>query len=366
MVPTKKKAAGPRQVNLPPPKGWTPRADLIVPIGSAAGMNGHAGEVMGSPRVRAVYWGNAYGSQAGGLNQVGQSLDNFFSSMFPTSYFGFLSEYSVGTPSFLGSVWLPHDSTQTLTLSKDDMKTRVIAWLDGGLLPEVPGRTEKNLLYMIFLSPEMTLSDTSNCGYHDWTFYHKGSGKHNLFFAIITSDRLPAQIQTASHELVEGFTDRSGNGWYADNGMEIGDICDGCSSPVVTLNGITLASYWRNSVGNCLQQTDLTPPPPRLQPNVDVNPYPVPLNTSTTFEVRPSDPNTGADVNGQVEVQDPRANGSYTTIAQFPAPGTSPQLTLHVVTLRTHPEPTVLYPSARFTPSDLTHYQPVDFDIAGG
>jgi hypothetical protein len=54
--------------------------------------NAHDGEVMVLPRVRAGYWGSAYGSAAGGSTALGQSLDNFFASIFPTAYFGFLAE----------------------------------------------------------------------------------------------------------------------------------------------------------------------------------------------------------------------------------------------------------------------------------
>jgi hypothetical protein len=247
----------PRQINLPAPK--KPPKSQAAEIFSS-----HSGEVMGFPGVRAVYWGNAYGSQANGQTQLAQSLDNFFASIFPTNYFGLLAEYNVNMPTFLGSVWLPHDPTQPLTVTMDEMKNTVTGWLDAQLITEVPGRTELNLLYIVFLSPEITIAEAATqgaCGYHTWTHYHKGSGKDNLFFAVITSRPLAALTQLACHELVEAFTDRSGNGWYSDpTGHEIGDVCDCCGCASVTLNGFSLAMYWRNSLSRCLQQVDLTPP----------------------------------------------------------------------------------------------------------
>lgn len=215
---------------------------------------------MGSPRVWAVYWGTPYGSSNTGITPLARSLDNFFKVVFPTPYFGLLAEYSVGQPTFLGSVWLPHNPTLPVTVTQDSMKNTLTAWLDGGLLPEVPGRTEKNLLYIIFLSPEMTISTSPpGCAFHSSGHYHKGSGKDNLFVAVVGSGSLHALTESASHELVESFTNRSdSNGWYSDaTGYEIGDVCSCCSCRTITVRGFTLASYWRNSVNNCLQQGNL-------------------------------------------------------------------------------------------------------------
>ena len=75
----------PRGVNLHLPK----RMAAITPIVSTTGMSPHADEIMGSPRVRAIYWGSAYGSQASGLTQQGQALDSFFTSICPSDYFTF-------------------------------------------------------------------------------------------------------------------------------------------------------------------------------------------------------------------------------------------------------------------------------------
>ena len=210
---------------------------------------------MGSPRVRAVYWGSAYGSSSGPTN-LAQSLDNFFVSIFPTSYFRFLAEYNVNMPTFFGSVWLPHDPTVPVSITPSTMPSFLTSWLDGGLLPEVPGRTEKDLLYIVFLSPEMAVATTPpGCAFHSWGHYHKGSGKDNLFVAAVGSGGLNSLTGSASHELAEAFTDRSGNGWYSnDTGFEIGDVCSCCSCPTLTLNGFSLSSYWRNSIGDCLQQ----------------------------------------------------------------------------------------------------------------
>ena len=107
--------------------------------------------------------------------------------------------------------------------------------------------------------------------YHSSDFHNKIFGKQNLFFAVI-SGGLPFSTltQALSHELVEAFTDRTrGHGWFSDDivwwpfwdeGRELSDICNwGNGCPNLSLNGFTIASYWRQSLGMCMQQTDLTP-----------------------------------------------------------------------------------------------------------
>jgi hypothetical protein len=351
-----------------PMNGIKPKIRLgapITPIPPTGGFNAHSGEVMGAPRVRAVYWGNAYGNQTG-LTQTTKNLENFFASIFPTPYFGLLAEYSVNMPIYFGSVWLPHDPTLSISVTPDFIINTVTAWLDGGLLPEVPGRTEKNLLYIVFLSPEMTIATTPpGCAFHYWGHYQKGSGKHNLFVAAIGSGGLAALTGSASHELAEAFTDRSGNGWYSDVSPkpEIGDVCSCCVCPTLTLNGFTLSSYWRNSVSNCLQQTDLTPPPPPPpQPLVSVTPFPVPLNRPTTFSLNATDPATGADVPGAADILQPTAAGTV-RVANFRVPGTSPKLTLHSVTRGVKGEREVINPTGMFRPDDQTNFQNAEFDL---
>lgn len=248
----------------------------IVPTPPTTGFSAHTGEVMYFPRVRAVYWGSAYGSQTSGVGPLGQALDTFFASIIPSAYFGFLAEYAVNMPTYFGSTWLPHDSTSAITMTVDMVTATLTAWLQGGLLPEAPGPDEKDLLYIIFLSPEMSINvGVSACGFHSAARFNKGFGKNNLFYAVVGSSAdLNALTNTASHELVEAFSDRSLNAWFSDNRTdvvwEIGDVCNSCGGPALTLNGFVLASYWRNSVGNCLQQNDITPPRAKMSVNTNL------------------------------------------------------------------------------------------------
>jgi len=345
----------------------------IAPRDVTTGFNSHSGEVMGFPRVRAVYWGSAYGTTAG-LTALAQQLDNFFQSIVPSVYFGLLAEYSVNQPVFEGSTWLPHDPTAPVTITPDSLPSTVGSWLDGGLLPEIPGRTEKNLLYIVFLSPEMTVATIPpGCAFHSWGFYHKGSGKQNLFVAAVGAGGIAALTSSASHEMAEAFTDRSGNGWFSDDGdhPEIGDTCSCCSCPTLALNGFTLASYWRNAENVCLQQADLTPPPPRLIPNVDVAPFPVPLGKKTVLTLSASSPADGSNVPGLATILQPRVSGGsiqFVPVATVRVPGTSGQLTLTAAVLPGRGGARTVYPFGRFSPTDQINFQDTNFvltDLGG-
>jgi hypothetical protein len=180
----------------------------------------------------------------------------------------------------------------------------------------------------------MTISTSlPSCEFHNAGFYHKGSGKQNLFVACVAAGGIDTLTLAASHEMAEAFTDRSGNGWFSDDGdhPEIGDTCSCCSCPTVALNGFALASYWRTNENNCLQQTDLTPPPPKQQPNVNVEPFPIPLMKEINNALSASSPTNGSNVPGSATIMQPRVSGANiqnVPVATFRVPGTSPALTL--------------------------------------
>jgi PASTA domain len=242
-------------------------ADQINPIAGqpTTGFNAHAGEVMASPRVFAIYWGRDYGSPATGMNARAVEMDRFLTTVMPSRYFTMLAEYLVGPGSFLGSTWVDHAPGLAQTFSLDGIRAVLGGWLDAGLAPQVPGPDEMNLVFLIFPPAEVTLTDNGGnggfCGYHYSGLYHKGLGKANLFFAVVDTT---GGTSAVAHELAETATDRSGNGWFSDDGdhPEIGDVCSGCGSVALSLGSFTVASYWLVNESRCLQQDDLTPPPP--------------------------------------------------------------------------------------------------------
>jgi hypothetical protein len=244
-----------------------------IPGQSTTGFDAHAGEVMASPRVFAFYWGRDYGSPTTGVNAKATTTDSFLSTVMNSTYLDNLAQYLVGRGAFLGSTWVDHDPATPQTLNFDQMRDVLISWLDLGMSPAVPTWDEKNLFFIIFTPSEITLSDMkgatgSFCGYHWWGHYHNSPfQKGNLFFAVVDPTGGTGAV---SHELAEGFTDRSLNGWYSNDApySEIGDVCSSCGGQTLTLGGFPVSSYWLVLPGRCVEQIDLTPGPDVIVPHV--------------------------------------------------------------------------------------------------
>ena len=250
-----------------------------IPGCPTTGFNAHAGEVMASPRVFAIYWGRSYGTPATGMNATAVQMDRFLTMLMPSRYFTMLGEYLVGPGTFLRSTWVDHAPNLAQTLTYDGIRSVLIGWLDAGLTPQVPGPNELDLAFLIFPPTEVTLVDNNNnggfCGYHYSGLYNKQLGKNNLFFGVVDTTGGSSAV---AHELAELATDRSdGNGWHSDdqsptnpifNYPEIADVCSACGSAALTLGSFNVASYWLVNESRCLQQDDLTPPPPPPQVTV--------------------------------------------------------------------------------------------------
>lgn len=232
------------------------------------------------------------------MNPAAQNMNNFISMLLNSRYMDMMNEYLVNRGTFLGSTWIDHDPGTARTYSEDDMAALLVHWLDDGVVPEVPANDDTAHLYMIYTSPEITLtlggSSTGFCAYHYWGHHNTNIlQKANMFFGVMTAT---VGTDAVAHELAEACTDRSGNAWYTSDGKgaEIGDVCGGCGMGDLTLNGFQVDSYWLVSENRCLQQTDLTPPPPLATMKVVLNPASFPLNKSTTFTITTTDATSGA------------------------------------------------------------------------
>jgi hypothetical protein len=232
----------------------------------------HAGEVMAFPQVFAIYWGRSYGTPTSGKNTVAASMDSFLTTVMHSRYLDMLSQYEVSGGTFLGSTWIDHEPNPE-TVSESQMRELLISWIDADPAPRlpVPHPDDKNLLFLIFPSSEISLTlfgRTDFCGYHYWGHYKTGiTQKDNLFFGVVDTTGGTGAV---SHELVEAFTDRSHNGWYSDaeHHSEIADTCSACRSRTLSLSGFPVASYWLVAETRCLQQSDLTPDDLAVVPSV--------------------------------------------------------------------------------------------------
>ena len=318
------------------------------------GFNGHAGEVLSAPKVFAIYWGRDYGTPAVGLNNTARNFDSFLATVLNSTYMDMLAQYGVGRGTFAGSTWVDHDPGTSQTFTYSGMSELLTNWLNAGLSPIVPAPNEVQLLFVIFASREVTLTDdngnTGFCGYHSSGFFKIFPWpwtKKNLFFAVIGAN---GTTDIVAHELAEAATDRSGNGWFSDSTSpcssmfdhpEIGDVCSACGAPTLRIDGFDVASYWLVDAGRCLQQSDLTPAPPAMGIVPDVCGADPPRTGLSPARARAAI--TGAGF-GFSETFDPTGGRRFAPYAedQFPAGGTkAPLRTAVEVSIAVwHPGPT--------------------------
>jgi hypothetical protein len=185
-----------RVVNLEPDAAVLQRARSLpatnVPFpGTNTQPSPHDGEVMGSPRVFAIYIGRDFGDLNQGLNKTALEINSFLHSLTTSRYMTLLSEYSVGMPQFIGSVYLDNDGA-VVTLTTDQVQQDLKDVIDypaaSGLYPPgpivQPDINEVNLLYVLFMPSTTTLQITNRgktlqcgpggiCGYHSWGWHNK-------------------------------------------------------------------------------------------------------------------------------------------------------------------------------------------------
>ncbi len=292
----------------------------------------HGGNVMASPRIVAIYWGGDYGA-AGDPESVGQQLDDFFNAVCPSAYFDLLKQFGVNKPAFLGSVRMPHNGMKD-TMSNGKVADTIKKWLDTGLLTP-PDPQETNLLYVLFLPSVVSLDPKDGKdGFHSYSDFRAAWFTSNLFYAAIPFGVLEMLTSTATHEMVEAFADRDGNGWHGDlswwppfqNNMTR-EVCDVCEGPgELFLGPYRVASFWGPVHDKCVQQEDLPPNDPDV--TVRSTPAAFAFDTPTTFHVEATDPHRQKPVTGTAAVFEGVGRRSSRQIgASFRVPGGSAPIT---------------------------------------
>jgi len=224
---------------------------------SPANLTYRNGPLLSSVQVITVYWGSAWGTDP--LPQLTSDLNDFFVYVLKSTLMDQLSEYdvtgyAVGTGILADSATIS-TSDPPATVDDSAIQAFLQAQIAGRTVPEpVP-----NLLYFVYLPPDVTVSlGTSKscqsfCGYHDQI-------NGQIFYAVMPYpscdgclgglSALDALTSTSSHELCEAITDPiPGSGWYDDANGEIGDICAWQTKP---LGSYQVQLEWSNKNGACL------------------------------------------------------------------------------------------------------------------
>jgi hypothetical protein len=188
----------------------------------------------------------------------------------------FTAQYGVGRGSVAGPttvINIPPPAPDPTNLTRDDIGNQLGNWIRAGIVP-APSFDEINLLYVILLPTGSTITERPGVGgYHTYTWFDNDPfvDAANLFWAAILTNSARQTSATTfvndlayiiSHELCEAFTDRDQEGFQADEGCEIGDICESrdptCTSGATTVNynvgGRTwnVEQYWSNWDNKCI------------------------------------------------------------------------------------------------------------------
>jgi hypothetical protein len=220
--------------------------------------------IMGTPHVVAIFWGQ----DSNDVTALGQLLADLVTGPFMNG----LVQYGVGRGS-VTTITVEDDrkNPAPATLDKPQVLDQLNKWFQDGTVSPAPSVNETNLLYFLFpptttevkdgdLSTKSLDSKKAICGYHaSGRKSNSSSENDDLFWAIVGTSGAPSGTGTSfanslancvSHELAEAFSDRDEHGYLADNGCEIGDICETKAS--FRYRGWTVEQYWSNWDNNCI------------------------------------------------------------------------------------------------------------------
>ena len=219
-------------------------------------MTNHGGTVLTVGKVRAIFWGSAWQTDAAFAADKVAGLDTFFAGYGNSAYAGASTEYSGSNGAVTSAMnYLGHefDSTEP-PANKALSTTQAVA--------EACARTNNNpdptAVYFLFTSTGA--GHASYCAWHSWGTCSNGAPLQVAYMPNIDglagcdpqdtsglhSQGLAALANVTAHELAEAITDPRGTGWFDGGGAENGDKCAWRFSPNnggrVTLSN---ASQWK-------------------------------------------------------------------------------------------------------------------------
>jgi hypothetical protein len=274
--------------------------------GATGGVQNRGGKVLVNPLIVPVFWGAAYstalpdGSPSGVPSENADQCVNLIVDMCKHGFFAGIEQYGVKNVFTLGPQVIVDGTTPPSVTTTDAIQTTVQGWLANnpvipkpsdalnqfaqgiasGELPNEASTIVPDPCYILFLPPNMTVSDEPGAGgYHFFLSF-----QDPVPFAVIFTNSVPSGTDGAGfagtvaplvgHELVEMMTDPYIDAWLnATTGCEIGDLCEckdqspTCAAGLNTVAYIgkwNLELYWSNAINGCLAAptTPIVAPPP--------------------------------------------------------------------------------------------------------
>jgi hypothetical protein len=225
-------------------------ADNILP---AAAVSFHGGPIGTGLPVQLVYWGEWWNTPDGAARAA--LLSGRVRALLASDYFSELVQYGVRRPTWRGDLVVTQPSAPAaFTTSKD---TRKVTDLIESLIDDdvFPDPDDGRIAFVVLMPAGFTQSIGANGAHTYGTDYDFPFDTDKFWVAWVryfdpTSGEDPeSTIQTASHELVEMFTDPESDGWFA-RPASTGEVSDAGVSGTVKqtawVNGAHVQSYWSN------------------------------------------------------------------------------------------------------------------------
>lgn len=232
----------------------------VVAAASSGPVTYHQGPVISNARVTVVYWNSTVAFQS--------SLPTFYASLTNSTYFDLFNEYrtstqGIGRGSLVTAVVDPTPPSGT-TVADTQITGELQRLILAGLIP-TPG---PNDVYMVHFPPGYVITHSgrhscpstgmefSFCGFHNSFLFNNTSVRYGVIAGVEAcgtlcgpGDGLGNTTSTASHELAETVTDPLLDAWFASDGAEIADICQGLQGQ---LSGFTIQKNWSNIAFGCV------------------------------------------------------------------------------------------------------------------
>lgn len=260
-------------------KGTQPGGGVNSPChGFLGGVIAHQAHVVPNPRIFLIYWDQYFTNTPAAV----VSMNQFVSDLASGNYWEGLNQYGVGGASFVGHVVIdmnvyltPNSQNPNQPFSESQMQNQLVRWLGDPNVPiPRPVGNEVDLVYLIFAPSDTTLSLNGQvggfAGYHEHGRYNANTSRDNPIWGTVTlkgatlSGNGQAFVDSisygVSHELSEAFSNPDGQGYFSDNGCEIGDLCEAgttgscCIIVPYTVSGRTwsVEKYWSNLDAHCI------------------------------------------------------------------------------------------------------------------
>jgi hypothetical protein len=199
--------------------------------GGSPDMTNHGGQVLQSPVVVPIFWGNTWSDSSDKVTGMNSWYIGFSGSKYATTTDEYLGSNGQVNPN------IRYDSNSYLidnSTAKGGNRTSSILGEVCNLV-QVNGKLEPNGYYPVYVDLKRS---GSYCAYHSWGSCNGTPIEFGFFWNLDGdagcdpqdtytghSQGLAALGNVSGHELAETITDPTGNTWYDSSGSENGDKC---------------------------------------------------------------------------------------------------------------------------------------------